>query len=155
MDICQALKRDHRRMLDLIARLRADDEGAARGSLQSELIDLLADHARGEETLVYPALGRSDAESDAELAAGAREEHEHLDQLVDDLVEFEIGEDGWEDRLEDLEHVLKAHLEVEEGQIFSRLEMLLSREEARNLGRAFTSDAARGLGAPLWEPRPS
>jgi hemerythrin superfamily protein len=154
MDIFQALRNDHRRMLDLVARLHADDEGENRATLQDELVELLADHARGEDTLVYPKLGRSDAYEDQELVEVSREEHEHLDQLADDLAEFEVGEDGWEDRLLDLERVLKAHVETEEDRLFVRLSAVLETGEALALGRAFAGqETRRGIpGRPDLRP---
>ena len=135
MHIFEVLKRDHQRMSDQIMRLKAEDDEDTAARLFEDLKLMLDEHARGEDSLVYSVLARSDAEADHELAQAARDEHEQMEQLVGEVDDCEFGDERWDERLLDLERAMRAHAEMEESRLFERLQALLEPDEAQRLGR--------------------
>jgi len=133
MDIYEVLKNDHERILQLIMQLKTGDDTTERGRLFELLSITLDEHAQGEEELFYPIVGEEDANDT--VVASAEEEHDQMDQLVADLEEIGTRDRRFIERLEDLESVFRAHIDVEEHLLFDLARRELDEADAQRLGR--------------------
>jgi hypothetical protein len=121
IDALELLKRDHRDMELLLARL--EREGPDSG-IVDELRALLDVHARLEEELFYPEV-RSRTRSRV-LIDGALDDHHHMHELLEQR------------RLGELGVAIAAHIADEESHIFTAAERALGRGRLVELGRAMT-----------------
>ena len=117
MNILDHLMAEHRKVEDLLERLKQTEEGAERRTLFDELASSLDTHMRVEERYIYPMIvdliGRSEADDAADehkLArtgiASARERLEH---------------GAFEAAIEVLEAGISHHVEEEEQELFPQL----------------------------------
>jgi len=133
MDIYEVLKNDHKRILQLIMQLKTGEDTTERERLFEQLSIVLDEHAQGEEELFYPIVGEEDVNDT--VVASAEEEHDQMDQLVADLEEIGTHDRRFTQRLEDLESVFRAHIDVEEHLLFDLAHRELDEMDAQRLGR--------------------
>lgn len=98
-----------------------------------ELAEVLRVHAQLEERHLYPLLARVVGR------ARAREESEvqlTIQELLEELAEFQPGDDEWWARLMALEDLVVAHVREQEAETFPRLASTLQAQEQDELHQA-------------------
>ena len=126
MDIYSLIKKDHQEVASLFRRLKAA-EGFCETfeQLFAQLKEDLELHAHAEERVLYSAL--KETEGVQELVEEALDDHELVQNLLDELAAMRIDDEAWNEKLEVLE---ENHIEEEESDIFDVARQLFSVEQA-------------------------
>ena len=134
MDIYSFIKKDHQEVANLFRRLKAA-EGFSETSEQllAQLREDLALHAHAEEQVWYPAL--REAEGTKELVEEALDDHELIQDLLDELAASRMDDEAWNERLEVLEEHVEEHIEEEEGDLFDVARQLFNAAQAAELAQ--------------------
>ena len=101
--------------------------------LFAQLREELELHAHAEERVWYPAL--REAEGTQELVEEALDDHELVQDLLDELTASCIDDAAWNEKLEVLEEHVEDHIEEEESDIFDVALQLFSAEQAAELAQ--------------------
>jgi iron-sulfur cluster repair protein YtfE (RIC family) len=147
MNAFDLLMTDHQKVSDIFDRLEMDDGGVAgsREQLFRQLKHELDVHAHVEETIFYPAL--KGAEGTRELVAEAYAEHAAVKELLAELEATAPGEGGWDDLLAELRENVEHHVEEEEGDLFEQARLVLTGEQAEELGERMNREKQHRLTA--------
>ena len=134
VDIYSLIKKDHQEIAGLFRRLKAA-EGFSETSEQlfAQLREELELHAHAEERVWYPAL--REAEGTQELVEEALDDHELVQDLLDELAASRMDDAAWSEKLEVLEEYVEDHIEEEESDIFDVALQLFSAEQAAELAQ--------------------
>ena len=134
MDIYSLIKKDHQEVASLFRRLKAA-EGFSETSEQlfAQLREELELHAHAEERVWYPAL--REAEGTQELVEEALDDHELVQDLLNELTALRMDDEAWNEKLEVLEEHVEDHIEEEEGDIFDVARQLFSVEQEVELAQ--------------------
>ena len=129
MDIYSLIKKDHQEVASLFRRLKAS-EGFSETfeQLFAQLKEDLELHAHAEERVLYSAL--KETEGVQELVEEALDDHELVQNLLDELAAMRIDDEAWNEKLEVLEEHVEDHIEEEESDIFDVARQLFSVEQA-------------------------
>jgi hemerythrin superfamily protein len=142
MNAIELLKEDHREALDLIEQLEniegsldAEEGGIefAPTELFKQLKSALTLHTQVEEQVFYPAM--REFEETRDLIAEALEEHQAVDQILEDMSLLSPNDDDFQDRLEELKENLEHHLGEEEDEMFPKAEELCGEKRLNEMGR--------------------
>lgn len=142
MNIVELLKEDHREAEELIERLEgmetdlSDDEVGIDEMPQSVFTQLktaLTMHTQVEEQVLYPALKQFDETAD--LIPEAIEEHQQVDQILEEMALLSPTDDEFQERLEELKENLFHHIEEEEEELFPKTEELCGQKRLEEMGR--------------------
>lgn len=126
MKATELLQEDHEKMRNLLERLRsARDKEELLQKVEKEI----RIHSQLEEALFYPAV----REVDSVWVDAALDVHQQFDELLEDLIDAVEEEDEFEQKLNELEEHLNAHIDEEEVRIFPRMEEQLE-EQLNELG---------------------
>jgi len=101
--------------------------------LFAQLREELELHAYAEERVWYPAL--QEAEGTQELVEEALDDHELVQDLLDELAASRLDDEAWSEKLKVLEEHVEDHVEEEESDIFDVALQLFSAEQAAELAR--------------------
>ena len=101
--------------------------------LFAQLREELELHAHAEERVWYPAL--REAEGTQELVEEALDDHELVQDLLDELAASRMDDEAWIEKLEVLDEHVEDHIEEEEGDIFDVARQLFSVEQAAELAQ--------------------
>lgn len=136
MAIYEALKKDHRKVTELLNELVMLDEG---GETHSDLIDQIRDelipHARAEEAVLYNSLRSLDEAKD--IVMHSYQEHLEAETLLRTLQAKNKIDLDWKETAKSLRAALAHHIEEEEGRIFNVAKQLFTTEEADMMEEAF------------------
>jgi hemerythrin superfamily protein len=134
MDIYSLMKKDHQEVASLFRRLQAA-EGFSETSEQlfAQLREEIELHTHAEEHVFYPAL--REAEGTQELVEEALNDHELVQDLLDELAASRMDDEAWNEKLEVLDEHVEDHIEEEEGDIFDVARQLFSVEQAAELAQ--------------------
>ncbi|MBB35752.1 MAG: hemerythrin [Hirschia sp.] len=136
MEIYTALKNDHDKHRDLLAKIdETSGDSERRRELWGEFYCSVKSHAAAEEETFYAALMK-----DADGQPKARHsvaEHKELDDLIDELNDMDMSSSGWLNRFKTLRHDYEHHIDEEEEDIFPVAEDVFSHEKAEQLGQRF------------------
>ncbi|MFG2309848.1 hemerythrin domain-containing protein [Streptomyces sp. NPDC048566] len=149
-DVVTVILEDHRRMEDLLRRMRSVE--ADRAQALEQFAALLVAHGEAEESQVYGALKRFENVDDEEVEHGAQEHAEGNAALLDLLEVPEIGSAAWDTRLEALAKTVSHHLDEEERTILNGARENVPGERRRELGAAFLRERERHLAADCGSP---
>jgi hemerythrin superfamily protein len=142
MNAIELLKEDHREALDLIEQLEnidgsLDAEEAeiefAPTELFNQLKSALTLHTQVEEQVFYPAM--REFEETRDLIAEALEEHQTVDQILEDMSMMSPNDGDFQDRLEELKENLEHHMGEEEDEMFPKAEELCGEKRLNEMGR--------------------
>lgn len=144
MSIYDAIKADHDRHRDLLARI-ADTEGAsdARKDAWAEFFRDVKSHAAAEEETFYSKLMSKTWGQDA--ARHSVEEHAELDDLMEELEGADMSSPGWLNRFNTLRHEYEHHMDEEEDEVFGRAREVIPDDEIAGFGERFKSRKAEEL----------
>jgi DNA-binding FrmR family transcriptional regulator len=101
--------------------------------LFAQLREELELHAHAEERVWYPAL--REAEGTQELVEEALDDHELVQDLLDELAASRMDDEAWNEKLEVLDEHVEDHIEEEDGDIFDVARQLFSVEQAAELAQ--------------------
>src|SRR5262245_24474695 len=125
-DILELLRRDHLRidhLLDQIEDTREDEE-QRRGQLFAQVAAEVEVHSDAEDQIVYSALeSRAGFE---ELIETARDRHDQIEQMVEDLDRIEATSGDWLAKVSELRQLVRDHVDDEEGRLFRKMSEELS-----------------------------
>lgn len=142
MNIFEALRADHERQRDLVDRLLLT-EGASdlRTDLFERLTTELEAHAGAEERYFYVPLMDHDLTQDKARHSVA--EHQDLDELVEQLREYEMSGSQWIQTANELAHRLIHHLDEEEREVFQMAGKALTEQQKQDLAGEYAADMDR------------
>ncbi|MEW2164536.1 hemerythrin domain-containing protein [Streptomyces sp. NPDC007084] len=144
-DVVTVILKDHRRMEDLLRRMRSVE--ADRAKALEQFSALLIAHGEAEEAKVYGALKRFKNVDDEEVEHGAEEHAEGNEALLALLEVSKIGSDLWDTRLEELVKAVSHHLDEEERTILNDARENVPDERREELGAAFLQEREKHLAA--------
>jgi iron-sulfur cluster repair protein YtfE (RIC family) len=142
MNAIELLKEDHREALELLERLETmedelDADEAGIEVLPTELFNQLKNaltlHTQAEEQVFYPVMREFDETRDQ--IAEAIEEHQAVDQLLNEMAELSPEDDEFQEKLEELRENLEHHMEEEEDDLFPKAEELCEAKRLDEMGR--------------------
>lgn len=115
------LREDHRkvrRLFDEFGKLPLNDLNS-RGRAFERVHETLRVHARIEDEIFYPALGEDGIGEDAaDLLEEAREAHEEIDALLEEIADLPPEDAGFDARMDALRDVVDRHVKDEERDLF-------------------------------------
>lgn len=123
----------HRRMLDELAKTSGDSP--ERRELWRTVRDELKAHARAEERAFYARLIA--VRTSQERATHSIEEHEQMNDLMDEVDEHDFSSPGWLPSLKKLREKVVHHEDEEETSVFPVAGRVLSDEEKQAMADDF------------------
>jgi hemerythrin superfamily protein len=147
-DIFVILAAEHRtvdHLFDQIEALGDEGEVAQRTDLFHLLEATLRAHAEAEDAVVYDRLAELPAV--ASLIREAREEHDLVRLLLDEMNLLPADEPQWDAKLAVLRSLVRHHVGEEEGPIFEAAREALDAAEAAELAEAFLELSEQLTGA--------
>jgi hypothetical protein len=115
LDAIELLESQHRDVELLFEQLRESEDKRERRQLFVQLADNLAAHAKIEELLFYPAVC---ADETADQLHEAVDEHLDVKRVTAELMEMDVDDELFTDKLEELEQLVTHHVEEEETRLF-------------------------------------
>jgi hemerythrin-like domain-containing protein len=137
LDILDLLRRDHHRVDQLLDQLEATDTGdeRRRAQLFAQVTAEIEVHSDAEDQVVYACFeGREGLE---DLVEDMRQQHEHIEQMVEELDQTAVTADDWIDKLRELRQLVRHHVDDEEAALFERIREALDRGARERLGEDF------------------
>ena len=149
--ILDLLKRDHAKVARLLAEIEASGSDEQRDQLFAVLVAEIEVHAQAEEDVFYATL---DADDTLEASLDdARQEHDEVDQLLEEMDEIGSAGDEWLEKLRELRQRIQLHVEHEEGPIFERAREVLGEEQQAQLGAELERARRAAAGSVSGEMR--
>jgi len=136
MNIFDILRTDHHDLLLKLENL-LEPNGEDQNRLLRDLQTALLAHGKAEEYVVYDRLRQ--VPHRGELADQLCDEHQQIDDQVDELMRMGPEREEWDEKLTVLKTEVEAHLAEEESVVFPILEDALNERDAEDLGRDFMS----------------
>ncbi|MBK8199798.1 MAG: hemerythrin domain-containing protein [Acidobacteria bacterium] len=136
MSIYDALRQDHDRHRDILARL-AETEGASdtRRKLWREFYYEVGAHAAAEEESFYsPLMQKEDGQP---MGRHSVAEHKELDDIIQELEEMDFSSSGWLTRFKTLRHRYEHHIEEEEEEVFEVARKVLGADKDGAIEKTF------------------
>lgn len=111
------------------------EDSSAREEVFAEMRKNLLAHAKGEEQEFYPRFEqRPELEG---LVRQCLEEHQRIESLLQTLNTGDKSTAAWSRQFEELKHVVEAHVDREENELFPRAKDAISSDEAREMQDRF------------------
>jgi hemerythrin superfamily protein len=137
MDIYNYLKKDHRKVSELMEKVLASRSADRREELFEEIKKELTLHAHTEEKTFYAALEES--QKTEEKIEHAEEEHEEIEEYLEKLSKLSPESEKWLVTFGEFKHAVEHHVEEEEGEIFEKAQKVLSEKQAQSLAKEMDS----------------
>lgn len=137
MDALELLKKDHQNVKELFQQANAAKDSNERKQLFDQIETELEIHAHIEETVFYPALEKREDLKD--MVAEAREEHEEVKAVLEEMEDLQSDSDELNSRLQELQETVEHHVEEEEGEMFPKVRELFQEGELEQLGSQLES----------------
>lgn len=132
--IVDILSREHRHIESLFNQIQKTN-GDQREQVFDSLKDMLVEHSRSEERVLYPQL---EALVDFRMVADdALEDHAVVDQMLTELSSRDVDSRDWLSLFLNLEEAVLQHVQFEEDRIFSVLREYFLDEELRIMGEEY------------------
>ena len=131
-DVVDVIKAQHREVDRLLE--EAASEGSDTAALLREVGEMLTAHSRAEESFVYPAIGQRAPKEEGEQVHDSLAEHQHIDQLLQELLAGDPDEPGFDGKLAALVGEIRHHVEEEEEELLPQSEKILGKERLARLG---------------------
>lgn len=137
MQIYEALKKDHKVVLDLVDQLvRLTQKNVeARHDLIEKIRDELVPHSRAEEAVFYNSMRLLDESKD--LAMHGYQEHLEAEGYLRSLQIQDVIDVGWKNTALKLQEALQNHIAEEEGEMFAMAQRLFTAQEAEVMAEVF------------------
>jgi hemerythrin superfamily protein len=125
------LAEQHHQVSSLLSTIEKTDDLTRRAALWAEIRRELVSHEQAELLQVYPLL--EDYETTREIARLHTQAAGELETAVQELDGIGFQSDAWQPALERLIEKVRAHVELEEEQLFPRAQEILGDDVAREL----------------------
>ncbi len=125
-------RRDHARLHELVARVRATD-GAERDEVLTQLCRLVFPHAFAEEAVLFPAVRKALPAGDP-LTLAIEQEHQEVNEVYGALERSRRGDPGREELIERAIALLDADVREEEDVLLPRLRAAHDDKQLQRLG---------------------
>jgi len=140
--IFSEIRADHKVQRELIAQLvETTGDSQQRREIFEALTSELTSHAGAEERFLYRPLMTHDKTQ--EHARHSVAEHHELDEMIEQLRDYEMGGPAWLPAAKELQDRLGHHLDEEEVEIFPVAGKVLSEEEKAALAIEYRADMDR------------
>jgi hemerythrin superfamily protein len=139
MNAIDLLEAQHREVEDLFSNLGRTKDATKKEELFVALADALAIHATIEEHHFYPAVREKSAEDEA---LEDLEDHQAIKRALGALLDLDVEDDSFEEKLDALQAEVEHHVEQEEGDIFPRVMRLFDENELEDVGDAMSAEQA-------------
>ncbi|MDQ4102572.1 MAG: hemerythrin domain-containing protein [Actinomycetota bacterium] len=126
-DVVTLIKAQHREMERLLD--QASQADADMLSLLHQVNELLIPHSEAEDNFVYPAIEKADSEQGEEVKDGVAE-HRHIEDLLEQLLEEDPGDPGYDGKLAAMVGELRHHIEEEQELLPVLAEKVSSQQRA-------------------------
>jgi iron-sulfur cluster repair protein YtfE (RIC family) len=145
MDLYQLLKQDHQKAKRLFEQLSDTSDRAvkSRERLFAQLKQELELHTEVEEQHFYPALREQEETKD--LIEEALEEHNEVNELLQELDGPDKDDESWVEQLSELQENVEHHVEEEETQLFPRAQKVLKKVQADEIAAAIEKEKEAAL----------
>jgi len=137
MNAIDLLEAQHREVEDLFAKLERTKDAAAKEAIFVELADNLAIHTTIEERHFYPAVRDKGAEDGA---FETFEDHLTIKRALNALLDLDVDDDSFGEKLDILQAEVEHHVEQEEGDLFPRVMRLFDENELEDIGDAMSAE---------------
>lgn len=137
MDALELLKQDHQHVKELFQQADGTQDSNERKQLSNQIETALEIHAHIEETVFYPAL--EEREELKDMVAEAREEHQEVKALLEEIEDLQSDGDELDSKLQELQETVEHHVEEEEGEMFPKVRELFQQGELERLGSQLES----------------
>ena len=135
MKATDLLRKQHRELEGLFAKLLKSEDTMLRKSLALEISSMLEIHMTIEETFSYPAYRQVVGSKRADgLLLEGYEEHHVVDLLLAELPRAELSAERFEAKMKVLKEILDHHVAEEEREMFPEAERRLEQERLEELG---------------------
>jgi len=131
MDIYSYLKKDHRKVSDLMEQVLAARSPERREELFEEINEELTLHAETEQATFYAALEQE--EETEEKIEEAEDDHDEIKQFLAKLSSMSAESPKWMELFGEFKHAVEHHVKDEENRIFEKARRVLSDDEAEQL----------------------
>jgi hemerythrin superfamily protein len=136
MNIYTYLKKDHRKVSDLMEALLACSNLRERQEIFTTIKEELTLHSDTEEVTFYAAIEKATrSKAVEEKMEHADEEHNEIRTYLQTLSELPIESEEWMEQFGEFKHAVTHHVEEEEGEIFEKAKKYLSDEQAIQLAK--------------------
>jgi hemerythrin superfamily protein len=120
-DAIALLKADHREVSELFAKVEKEGpDSAGKQKIVQQICQALKVHAQIEEEIAYPAFRKAGVTSN--IMNEAAVEHATFEQLVEELLEMEAGDDLFDATVKVLSEYVKHHVREEEQEMFPEID---------------------------------
>ena len=137
MNAIDLLEAQHREVEDLFSKLERTKDAAKREAIFVELADNLAIHTMIEERHFYPAVREKGAEDGA---FETFEDHLTIKRALNALLDLDVEDDAFDEKLDILQAEVEHHVEQEEGDLFPRVMRLFDENELEDIGDAMSAE---------------
>src|SRR3954470_8424424 len=127
-DVVDVLTTDHHEVLDLLQQIKVTTDPVERRDLADTVISELVRHSVAEEMFVYPAMRKHLPDGD-EAVEHDTEEHKELEQTMKKLEAVDADDPEFSRLLDQLETILRDHVQDEEDEQFPQLRAHIPRED--------------------------
>jgi len=127
-DVVDVLTTDHHEVLDLLQQIKVTTDPVERRDLADTVISELVRHSVAEEMYVYPAMRKHLPDGD-EAVEHDTKEHKELEQTMKKLESADADTPEFREILDQLETVLRDHVDDEESEQFPQLRAQVPRDE--------------------------
>lgn len=132
-DAIAMLEADHRKVEELFEEFEDAEESAERQRTAEQIWHELEVHAQLEEEIFYPAVAKQ-ADDAAKLVEEAREEHQKMKDLIQQLRGLQNADDDqFDDKMQELKETVEHHVQEEEGELFPQAKSELG-DQMKELG---------------------
>lgn len=137
MSIYENLKADHQRVSGLFVKLQQTNttDTKEREMVFNQLKNELIAHSKVEEKIFYSELLKY-PETEF-LIAQSESEHDKVEQILNQLDSMPKSDSEWLHIALKLKSNVEAHVEKEETEVFSHARIVISREQANEMGILF------------------
>jgi hemerythrin superfamily protein len=125
----EMLEADHRKVRELFQRYEAAGNPDAKQQVAEQTFVELEVHAQLEEMVFYPAFEEAADEEGKQLVEEARQEHEEVKTLIEELRDLDDDE-TFDDQFRELMDNVEHHVQEEEAEMFPLAEKLLAERTA-------------------------
>jgi hemerythrin superfamily protein len=151
--IINSLKKEHGEVASLMDEV-ADDSASAskRAKLFAEIRKKLIVHSKGEELELYPEC-RKHPELRT-LADESVDDHDQVERLIVELDRLEVDSPLWLDTFIELKTSVEQHVELEENELFPKMERLMDDDHLREMASGYKARKKSLMErVPTIEPR--
>ncbi|WP_140985348.1 hemerythrin domain-containing protein [Asticcacaulis tiandongensis] len=140
MDIYSYLKKDHKKVADLMDQVIATSDSGQRQKLFEQIKLELTLHAETEEQTFYKTiLKETRSKAVEEKMDHADHEHDEIDQYLQTLSTLPVDTDKWHFTFGEFKQAVTHHVHEEENEIFEKAKQYLSPEQAKSLAKEMDS----------------